>query len=273
MLERPNRHAWKACDLHGSVGSNPTLSAREYLRAVRKKGKEALCSKLDKPAKLGVAMDFQKAIGAYVLSKTGHGWDIFWDYRFQLKSHGVSPLADDQHLETAVQLSAYLASFGMYRGSTRLSSLSAHGLADVIGSCREALEAVEHIHLESLREVDREIVVRLFSTLGSSLRERDVSSSVTMVTKMTLALWGQVPAFDSFARRTIYQLGIGTKSRQFPNSYNQAFDAMLKLRSEYENSWNRLENLEHTLNRTRPSETAPVPVARLIDMGLWWLGR
>ena len=27
MRERPNRHAWKACDLHGSVGSNPTLSA------------------------------------------------------------------------------------------------------------------------------------------------------------------------------------------------------------------------------------------------------
>ena len=27
MLEWPIRHAWRACDLSGSVGSNPTLSA------------------------------------------------------------------------------------------------------------------------------------------------------------------------------------------------------------------------------------------------------
>ena len=29
VRERPNRHAWKACDLHGSVGSNPTSSAAQ----------------------------------------------------------------------------------------------------------------------------------------------------------------------------------------------------------------------------------------------------
>jgi hypothetical protein len=29
VRERPNRHDWKSCDLHGSVGSNPTLSARK----------------------------------------------------------------------------------------------------------------------------------------------------------------------------------------------------------------------------------------------------
>ena len=28
VRERPNRHAWKACDLQGSVGSNPTPSAQ-----------------------------------------------------------------------------------------------------------------------------------------------------------------------------------------------------------------------------------------------------
>ena len=28
MLEWPIRHAWRACDLSGSVGSNPTLSAK-----------------------------------------------------------------------------------------------------------------------------------------------------------------------------------------------------------------------------------------------------
>ena len=30
VRERPNRHAWKACDLHGSVGSNPTSSATRF---------------------------------------------------------------------------------------------------------------------------------------------------------------------------------------------------------------------------------------------------
>ena len=28
VRERPNRHAWKACEWQHSVGSNPTLSAR-----------------------------------------------------------------------------------------------------------------------------------------------------------------------------------------------------------------------------------------------------
>ncbi len=32
VRERPNRHAWKACDLHGSVGSNPTTSASQRRR-------------------------------------------------------------------------------------------------------------------------------------------------------------------------------------------------------------------------------------------------
>ncbi len=37
MRERPNRHAWKACDLHGSVGSNPTASASLF-RAILRDG-------------------------------------------------------------------------------------------------------------------------------------------------------------------------------------------------------------------------------------------
>ncbi len=35
MRERPNRHDWKSCVLHGTVGSNPTLSAVNHqFRAV-----------------------------------------------------------------------------------------------------------------------------------------------------------------------------------------------------------------------------------------------
>ena len=32
MRERPNRHAWKACEAQASVGSNPTPSARVVKR-------------------------------------------------------------------------------------------------------------------------------------------------------------------------------------------------------------------------------------------------
>lgn len=131
-----------------------------------------------------------------------------FDYCFNFfRSHHeagrVEALADPATMQTScVQLGFYLASWGMFRGSTTLLTRSARCFRPVI----EAIVAAPAIAWESdVADYDTDTIaelIRVGRTLGQVLPG---GHSDTLVTKTMLGVFGCVPAFDSFFRR-----GIGT---------------------------------------------------------------
>jgi len=102
----------------------------------------------------------------------------------------------EQVQESCIQLGFYLASWGMYRGRAYLLQKSAKILEPIIGLIADQPPSFWEIDVHSyspeniqrLLDFKREIV---------SLREHKGASD-TLVTKIMLGVFGNVPAFDTY---------------------------------------------------------------------------
>lgn len=126
-------------------------------------------------------------------------------FRDHYEADRVEVLADPATMQTScVQLGFYLASWGMFRGSTTLLTRSAHCFRPVI----EAIVAAPVIAWEAdVADYDSETIEELIR-IGRSLgRVLPGGHSDTLVTKTMLGVFGCVPAFDSYFRRGIRTSG------------------------------------------------------------------
>lgn len=124
-------------------------------------------------------------------------------FRSHYEAGRVETLADRESMQTScLQLGFYLASWGMFRGSTTLLTRSAHCFKPVI----EAIAAAPVLAWEAdVEDYDAETITELIR-IGRDLgRLLPGGHSDTLVTKTMLGVFGGVPAFDSYFRR-----GIGT---------------------------------------------------------------
>lgn len=124
-------------------------------------------------------------------------------FRSHYEADQVEALAAPATMQTScLHLGFYLASWGMFRGSTTLLTRSAHCFRPVI----EAIIAVPAVAWESdVADYDSEMIAELIN-IGRTLgRVLPGGHSDTLVTKTMLGVFGCVPAFDSYFRR-----GIGT---------------------------------------------------------------
>lgn len=124
-------------------------------------------------------------------------------FRSHYETWRVQGLSDPAAMQTScVQLGFYLASWGMFRGSTTLLTRSAHCFRPVI----EAIVAAPAIAWKAdVADYDSETIEELIR-IGRGLgRVLPGGHSDILVTKTMLGVFGCVPAFDSYFRR-----GIGT---------------------------------------------------------------
>lgn len=117
-------------------------------------------------------------------------------YNYFLENDGQ--LARDMEKSCAV-LGFYLASWGMYRGSAFLlkHTNSAHfvRLIEYIAANASELRQVD-LHVYDDSNVDR--ICQAYKDIGNLVLGGTRSSRVTLVTKIMIAVFGCVPAFDSF---------------------------------------------------------------------------
>jgi len=144
-------------------------------------------------------------------------------YNYFLDNH--SNLARDMEKSCAA-LGFYLASWGMYRGSAYLfkNTNSAHFVP--------LIEYIEN-HADELRPIDLHVyddanigrVCRAYKEIGDLVLEGTGSARVTLVTKIMIAVFGRVPAFDSFFNR-----GMARVHAPFERNQRVAFHAFDELR-------------------------------------------
>jgi len=118
-------------------------------------------------------------------------------------------LRTGEGLETGcLHLGFYLASWGMYRGSSKLLSRSAHYLVRMVRAVADAEPELWAIDVNTYSD---ENIARLIDFREVVRHSFDHELSATLITKMMLGIFGNVPALD-----TVFQRGTGRRSFDEP---------------------------------------------------------
>jgi hypothetical protein len=122
-------------------------------------------------------------------------FDYCFNYFRSFRERGeANALVERSSLQVScLQLGFYLASWGMYRGSTALLQHSARHLAPVIAVIASAPEIVWSADADAY---SREVCAGLLETAARLRRALPDGATDTLVTKIMLGTFGCVPAFD-----------------------------------------------------------------------------
>lgn len=191
-----------------------------------------------------------------------HCYRVFRDAR-------TDPSPDCDYL--SLHLAFYLASWGMYRGSSFLLQKDYKVLVPIVEkilkpeydclfgvACADLREAEVQGSLENLNKY----IAKHFEPIRDEVAGRKVPSSVSpvLITKILMGTLGCVPAYDRF-----FQDGVATYK---VTTQEYSLNSVLKLVDFYEAHNDRLEEVRRGM---RVGDLT-YPQMKLLDMGFWQVG-
>ena len=191
-----------------------------------------------------------------------HCYRVFRDAR-------TDPSPDCDYL--SLHLAFYLASWGMYRGSSFLLQKDYKVLVPIVEKilkpeydCLFGLACTDVRNNDvwtQLKELS-DYISDYFYRIREEVRGRAVASSVSpvLITKILMGTLGCVPAYDRFFEEGAKYFGLEKKS------YNE--DSLLELADIYEAHNDRLEEARRGM---RVGDLT-YPQMKLLDMGFWQIG-
>ncbi len=149
-------------------------------------------------------------------------YDYCYNYFQSFYKNGIiKEIASDKNIEHSVlQLGFYLASWGMYRGSTALLRHSSHCLIPIVQFISECDPIFWELDVNNY-ETNFENLKKLYTNIGRALKFPIIKSgkhipqqaTPILITKIMLGVWGCTPALDDF-----FMTGIG-KSQFSEDNY------------------------------------------------------
>ena len=191
-----------------------------------------------------------------------HCYRVFRDAR-------TDPSPDYDYL--SLHLAFYLASWGMYRGSSFLLQKDYKVLVPIVEkilkpeydclfgvACADLRESEVQDRIEKLYKY----IAEHFGPIRDEVAGREVPTPVSpvLITKILMGTLGCVPAYDRFFEEGAKYLGLEKKS------YNE--DSLRELADIYEEHNDRLEEARRGMR----TEDLAYPQMKLLDMGLWQIG-
>jgi len=154
-------------------------------------------------------------------------WDHCYNYFGTALDEGwQSELASPDHLQNScLQLGFYLASWGMYRGKAALLKQSSRGLANVVKVAAETSASVWNIDVENYSEESIGELLKLSEKIRDALPG---GATDTLVTKVMLGVYGNVPAFDRFFRKGFDSYSLGKIALKKIKSYFDEHSAEIR---------------------------------------------
>jgi len=191
-----------------------------------------------------------------------HCYRVFRDAR-------TDPSPDCDYL--SLHLAFYLASWGMYRGSSFLLQKDYKVLTPIVEkvlkpeydclfglACADLRESEVQDRLEKLSDY----IAAHFQPIRDEVAGRKVASSVSpvLVTKILMGTLGCVPAYDRFFVDGIKKYKVTTQE--------YSLESVRKLAKFYEAHNDRLEEAQRGMR----TEDLAYPQMKLLDMGFWQVG-
>ncbi len=191
-----------------------------------------------------------------------HCYRVFRDAR-------TDPAPDCDYL--SLHLAFYLASWGMYRGSSFLLQKDYKVLVPVVEEIlKPEYDCLFGLACTDVRNDDvRAQLMKLYDDIAdyfwpirNEVAGRVVGSQVSqvLITKILLGTLGCVPAYDTFFGIGAEYLGLEEKN------YNE--DSLLELADIYEEHNDRLEEARRGMR----TDDLIYPQMKLLDMGFWQVG-
>ena len=191
-----------------------------------------------------------------------HCYRVFRDAR-------TDPSPDCDYL--SLHLAFYLASWGMYRGSSFLLQKDYKVLSPIVEevlkpeydclfglACADLRESEVQDSLEKLYKY----IAEHFGPIRDEVAGREVASSVSpvLVTKILMGVLGCVPAYDRF-----FQVGVATYK---VTTQEYSLESVRKLAKFYEAHNDRLEEARLGMR----TGDLIYPQMKVLDMGFWQIG-
>lgn len=191
-----------------------------------------------------------------------HCYRVFRDAR-------TDPSPDYDYL--SLHLAFYLASWGMYRGSSFLLQKDYKVLVPIVDKVlKPEYDCLFGIACEGLREHEvqerlkklRDDIAEHFGPIRDEVAGRKVASDVSpvLITKILMGTLGCVPAYDRF-----FQDGVATYK---VTTQEYSLESVRKLAKFYEAHNDRLEEAR----RGMQTDDLIYPQMKLLDMGFWQVG-
>lgn len=171
----------------------------------------------------------------------------------------------------SLQLAFYLASWGMYRGSSFLlqKDYKVH-IPAVKELLKTKYEPLVGIACKNLKDMNNQqllndinnYLVEYYDAIRKSVKDQEVKNQLsdTLITKILMGTLGCVPAYDRYFIAGIKAQGVAT------GNYN--INSILKLVDFYEKNVDRLE----PVRREMVVYDLPYPQMKMLDMGFWQIG-
>ena len=199
-----------------------------------------------------------------------NGRSTSWEHCYRVfRDARIDPSPDCDYL--SLHLAFYLASWGMYRGSSFLLQKDYKVLVPIVEeilkpeydclfgvACADLREAEVQGSLEKLYKC----IAKHFQPIRNEVAGREVPTPVSpvLITKILMGTLGCVPAYDRFFQDGAKYLGLEH------NSYKEK--SLLELADIYEAHNDRLEEARRGM---RVGDLI-YPQMKLLDMGFWQLG-
>ena len=198
------------------------------------------------------------------LKRDDHGRYRSWEHCYkEFYEARSNPQADLGYL--SLHLAFYLASWGMYRGSSFLLQkdylVHAPIVQEVLKGGYDPLLGIECVDIR--REPNLELLTNLGDTIKSLYKEAGVSPTDTLITKVLMGTLGCVPAYDRY-----FIAGIRDQLVAGKGCYSYGRKSITALADFY------VENSE-VLERARSGLKADgleYPQMKMLDMGFWQKG-
>ena len=191
-----------------------------------------------------------------------HCYRVFRDAR-------TDPSPDCDYL--SLHLAFYLASWGMYRGSSFLLQKDYRVLVPIVEkilkSEYDCLFGVACADLREFEVQDRleklyKCIAKYFGPIRDEVAGRKVASSVSpvLITKILMGTLGCVPAYDRFFQDGVAKYKVTTQE--------YSVKSVLRLVDFYEAHNDRLEEARRGMR----TDDLIYPQMKLLDMGFWQVG-
>lgn len=185
-------------------------------------------------------------------------WNKCYDYfkNTYFKNKGDAETA-------ALHLGFYLASWGMYRGSSFLLQNDYKIHIGVVTVLKEKFEENQIISFEIMKDIKENIITHYKNNAHPNSKGNNIASD-TLITKILLGTFGSIPAYDRFfvdGLKKYNQTLIGTEneSRMIPNTFSKK--SFERLNEFYENNIDVFNGI-----------SVNYPRMKQLDMFFWKVG-
>ena len=202
--------------------------------------------------------------------KTENHREYSWDYCYSCFSHAINERIDNYEF-LSLNLAFYLASFGMYRGSSFLLKrdylIHLPAVKIIVDSRYKSLLGIEcNEWTEEFNVLLKELYCRLDEYYSKTMNKKSSGGDGTsriLLTKILLGTLGCIPAIDEYVLKASRALGIINKG-------DDVWKIHGKFIEYYERNRNELDEKRQQMIVRGTGEL--YPEMRILDMGLWMYG-